>query len=45
MRRGKVYLGFWFRGLKERGELKDQGIDVSITLKWVINRMGRHGLE
>jgi hypothetical protein len=31
--------------LKERGYLEVLGVDGSIILKWILNRMGEHGLD
>ena len=30
---GEVYLGFWWKGLKERDNLEDPGIDGSVILR------------
>ena len=36
---GYVNTGFWWGDLKERGHLKDLGLDGSAILKWVFKTM------
>jgi len=35
MGRGEAYTGFWWRNLKKRDHLKDQGLDRRIILRWI----------
>jgi hypothetical protein len=37
----KVHTGFWWEGLRERDNLKDQGIDRRIILKWILEPWDR----
>ena len=32
--RGEVYTGFWWGNLRERDQLEDPDVDVTITLRW-----------
>jgi hypothetical protein len=34
----EVYTGFWWRNLKERNHLGDQGVDGWIILRWVFRK-------
>jgi hypothetical protein len=33
-----VCTGSWFGSVKERDHLKDEGVDGSIMLKWILSR-------
>jgi hypothetical protein len=34
--RGETCKGFWWESLKERDHLKDQGVDESMGLEWIL---------
>jgi hypothetical protein len=36
--RGEVDVRFWWGNLRERGHLKDPGVDGSIILKWIFRK-------
>jgi len=38
MGRGVAYAWFWWRNLKERDRLEDQGVDGSIILRWIFRK-------
>jgi hypothetical protein len=43
--RGEMYTGFWWGNLRERGHLKDRGLDGRIILKDILRKSERgHGL-
>jgi hypothetical protein len=33
-----MYTGIWWRNLRERGCLKDEGVDGRIILKWIFRK-------
>jgi hypothetical protein len=37
--RGATCTGFWWESLKEKGDLKDQGVDVTMGSKWTLGRL------
>jgi hypothetical protein len=37
--RGEKCTGFWWESPKERGHLKDQGVDGKMELKWTLGRL------
>jgi hypothetical protein len=39
MGRGEVYTGFWWRNLRERDDLEDQGVDGMIILRWIFRKL------
>jgi hypothetical protein len=43
-RRG-IQLGYWLESQKERDDWKDQDVGGSTLLKWILDRMGWHGLD
>ena len=42
--RGKTQAGVWWEALQERAHLQDRGTDRKITLKRILNRVGKRGL-
>jgi len=38
MRRGELYIGFWWGNLGERDHLEDIGIDGRIILFWIFGK-------
>jgi hypothetical protein len=36
--RGEVYRGFWWRNLRDRDHLEDQGLDGKIILRWIFRK-------
>jgi hypothetical protein len=38
MARRDVYMGVWWRNLRERDHLEDHGIDVKIILRWIFRK-------
>jgi hypothetical protein len=38
MRRGEVYMVFWWGDLRERDHLEDQDLDRKIILRWVFRK-------
>ena len=36
--RGKAYIGFWWRNLRERDHLGDPGLDGRIILRWIFRK-------
>ena len=36
--RGKLYAGFRFGKLRERGHLEDRGVERGIILKWIFKK-------
>jgi hypothetical protein len=32
---GEVHVGFWWESWRERGHLKDLGVDRRLILKWI----------
>jgi hypothetical protein len=37
-KKGEVHTGFEWGNMKERGHLKDLGVDGRIILKWIFNK-------
>jgi len=37
-RRGEVYTGFWWGGLRERDHLGDPDVDGRIILRWIFRK-------
>jgi hypothetical protein len=37
-RRG-MCTGFWWKSLKERDNLEDQGVDVRVESEWILGRL------
>jgi len=33
-----VYTGFWWRNMRDRDHLEDQGIDGRIILRWILRK-------
>ena len=38
MRRGEVYVGFWWGNLRERDLFEDAGVDGRIILRWIFRK-------
>jgi hypothetical protein len=38
MEREEAYTGFWWRNLKERGQLEDPGANGRIILRWIFRQ-------
>jgi len=36
--RGEVYIGFWWRNVRERERLEDPGLDGRIVLRWTFRK-------
>ena len=36
-----MYIGFWWRNLRERDYLEDQGVGGSIILRWIFRKWAR----
>jgi len=42
---GEVYTGFWWGNLRERGHLKDSGVDGGIILRWIFRKWDVGGMD
>jgi hypothetical protein len=40
-----VHTGFRWGNRRERDHLEDVGVDGRVMLKWMLNRLGGHGLN
>jgi len=46
MGKGEVYTGFWWRNMRDRDHLEDQGIDGRIILRRILRKWNwGHGLD
>jgi hypothetical protein len=36
---GEVYIGLWWKDLKEGGQLEDLGVNERIIVKWILNKL------
>ena len=43
--RSEMSTGFWWKNLKERGNLEGLSVGGRIILKWILNRMDSEGGE
>ena len=43
--RGKVYTGFWWGNLEERGHLGDPGVEGRIILRWIFRKWEVGGMD
>ena len=39
-----MHAGLWCEDLRERDHLKDLGVDLRITLKWILAKLDCYGL-
>jgi hypothetical protein len=45
MGRSGIHIGFWWESWKERDHQEDLNVGGRIILKWILDRIGRYGLD